>query len=200
VLDVRSCDLGEVWREAWSQVLVRYPGRDARLEEDLDETTPACDSDRFRLVQVFANLFANALDACPDPARVVVVCRGALLGNRPALRVTVRDNGPGFDPEQRRHAFEPFRTSKPKGTGLGLAIVKRIVDAHGGTIAIDDSPEGGVITLTLPLQQIGKTPVTESPGSGVAIIILKWPVVCGSPSLSDEWTAVPRFSSDHPLR
>src|SRR5262249_32701957 len=99
VLDVHACDLGEVWREAWSQVLVRYPGRDARLEEALGGTALACDADPFRLGQVFANLFANAFDACPGPVRVVVVCRGALLGDRPALRVTVRDNGPGFNPE-----------------------------------------------------------------------------------------------------
>jgi PAS domain S-box-containing protein len=151
VLDVRPCDLGDVWREAWSQVLARYPGRDARLEEDPGGPALACGADRFRLGQVFANLFANALDACPDPVRVVVACRGALLGGRPALRVTVRDNGPGFTPEQRRHAFEPFRTTKAKGTGLGLAIVKRIVDTHGGTIGIDDSPEGAAVTLTLPL-------------------------------------------------
>jgi two-component system CheB/CheR fusion protein len=154
MLDIRACDLGDVWREAWSQVLGRYPDRDARLEEDLGGTTLACEADRFRLGQMFANLFANALDACPDPVRVVVICRGTLLGDRPVLRVTVRDNGPGFNPEQRRHAFEPFQTTKAKGTGLGLAIVKRIVDAHGGTIALDDSPRGGAITLTLPLQQI----------------------------------------------
>ncbi len=158
VLDVRACELGDVWRQAWSEVLVRYPGRDARLEEDLGGTILACEADRFRLGQAFANLFANALEACPDPVRVVVVCRGALLGERPALRVTVGDNGPGFNPEQRRHAFEPFRTTKPKGTGLGLAIVKRYVEAHGGTIAIDDSAAGAAITLTLPLQQIGTTP------------------------------------------
>jgi two-component system, chemotaxis family, CheB/CheR fusion protein len=158
VLDVRACDLGDAWREAWSQVLVQYPGRDARLEEDLDGTTLACDADRFRLVLVFANLFANALDASPDPVRVGVVCRGVLLADRPALRVTIRDNGPGFNSEQRQHAFEPFRTTKAKGTGLGLAIVKRIVDAHGGTIAIDDSPKGAAITLTLPLQQIATAP------------------------------------------
>ncbi len=158
VLDIHACDLGDIWREAWSHVLSRYPGRDARLEEDLNGTALACDADRFRLVLVFANLFANALDACPDPVRVVVVCRGALLGDRPALRITVRDNGPGFNPEQRRRAFEPFQTTKAKGTGLGLAIVKRIVDTHGGTIAIDDSPEGAALTLTLPLQQRGTAP------------------------------------------
>ncbi len=137
---------------------MQYPGRDVRLEEDLDETTLACDADRFRLVQVFANLFTNAVDACPGPVRVVIACRGTLLGDRPALRVTVRDNGPGFNPEQRQRAFEPFHTTKPKGTGLGLAIVKRIVNAHGGTIAIDESAEGAAFTLILPLQQIRTVP------------------------------------------
>ena len=71
---------------------------------------------------MFANLFANALEACSDPVRVVVACRAALLGDRPALRVTVRDSGPGFDPEQRRHAFEPFHTTKTTGTGLGARL------------------------------------------------------------------------------
>jgi hypothetical protein len=48
VLDARACDLGDVWREAWSEVLVRYPGRDARMEEELGGTSLACEADRFR--------------------------------------------------------------------------------------------------------------------------------------------------------
>ena len=62
-------------------------------------------------------------------------------------------NGPGFTPQQRQQAFEPFRTTKAKGTGLGLAIVKRLVEAHGGTIAIEEGVGGGAgVTLTLPRQ------------------------------------------------
>jgi signal transduction histidine kinase len=85
----------------------------------------------------------------------VVACREAPLGGRPALQVAVRDNGPGFTPEQRQRALEPFFTTKVKGTGLGLAITRRILEAHGGSIAIetDGSQGGATILLTLPRQQ-----------------------------------------------
>ena len=58
---------------------------------------------------------------------------------------------PGFTPEQRRHLFEPFYTTKVKGTGLGLAIVKRIVEAHGGQVAAGpETGSGAEILFTLP--------------------------------------------------
>jgi signal transduction histidine kinase len=69
----------------------------------------------------------------------------------PAIRVSLRDNGPGFDTSSREHVFEAFFTTKTKGTGLGMAIARRIVEAHGGTIAIGDSPQPGAeIVLTIP--------------------------------------------------
>ena len=108
-----------------------------------------CDADPFRLGQVFTNLFANALEACPDPVRVTVACREAELHGRPALRVSVRDNGPGFPAELRPRAFEPFQTTKPTGTGLGLAITRRLVEAHGGEVALGDGP-GAEVVLILP--------------------------------------------------
>ena len=51
---------------------------------------------------------------------------------QPAVRVTVRDNGPGLTAEQRRNLFEPFFTTKTQGTGLGLAIARRIVESPRG--------------------------------------------------------------------
>ena len=54
--------------------------------------------------------------------------------------MSVRDNGPGLTAEQRQHIFEPFFTTKTKGTGLGMAIAQRIVEAHGGQIAVGDAP------------------------------------------------------------
>src|SRR5207253_797309 len=80
---------------------------------------------------VFRNLLENALAAGGDPPRVEVRCAPAEVHGQEAVRVSVRDNGPGFAPEQTSKLFEPFYTTKVRGTGLGLAICKRIVEAHG---------------------------------------------------------------------
>jgi signal transduction histidine kinase len=63
----------------------------------------------------------------------------------------VRDNGPGLNAEQRQRIFDPFFTTKTKGTGLGMAIAKRIVEAHGGEIAVGEgTARGAEILITLP--------------------------------------------------
>jgi signal transduction histidine kinase len=69
----------------------------------------------------------------------------------------------GFPPERRGRAFEPFHTTKPSGTGLGLAITKRLVEAHGGEVALGDAPVGGAeLVLTLPTG--GSEPAQDLPG------------------------------------
>jgi signal transduction histidine kinase len=74
-----------------------------------------------------------------------------MIGEQPALRVSVTDNGPGLNAEQRTRIFDPFFTTKTKGTGLGMAIAKRIVEAHGGVIAVGSSPASGAeILIDLP--------------------------------------------------
>ena len=80
----------------------------------------------------------------------VSAAEGTLEG-QPALRVAVRDNGPGLGAEQRKRIFEPFYTTTTKGTGLGMAIAKRIVEAHGGRIAVGPGTgRGAEILLLLP--------------------------------------------------
>jgi signal transduction histidine kinase len=67
------------------------------------------------------------------------------------LQIAVRDNGPGLTAEQRQRIFEPFFTTKTKGPGLGMAIAQRIVEAHGGQIAVgENSGPGAEILLLLP--------------------------------------------------
>jgi two-component system, LuxR family, sensor kinase FixL len=153
-VDCKPCNLAEVWREAWADVVSLHPARQARLEEELRADDLLCPADCFRLGQVFRNLFDNALAACADPVSVRVTAGDARLGDRPALRVAVRDNGPGLDAEQRRRLFEPFYTTKTRGTGLGMAIVKRIIEAHGGQLGVSDRPPPGAeILITLPRRQ-----------------------------------------------
>jgi nitrogen fixation/metabolism regulation signal transduction histidine kinase len=76
--------------------------------------------------------------------------RSTIARDAGRLRLTVRDNGPGFPPQILSRAFEPYVTTKAKGTGLGLAIVKKIVDDHGGEIRLA-SEGGGEVRIWLPL-------------------------------------------------
>ena len=150
-LEREPWNLAGIWRQAWANLALKREGRQAGLREETGGLDLACAVDHFRLEQVFRNVFENALAACPDPVQIDVSCGRAVLGGRPAVRVAVRDNGPGLNAEQRQRIFEPFFTTKTKGTGLGMAIAKRIVEAHGGQIAVGPSSgRGAEILITLP--------------------------------------------------
>ncbi len=65
--------------------------------------------------------------------------------------VTVRDSGPGLDPQSADRLFEAFHTTKPEGMGMGLAICRSIIGAHGGRLwATANEPRGAVFRFTLP--------------------------------------------------
>ncbi|HZG51702.1 MAG TPA: ATP-binding protein [Pyrinomonadaceae bacterium] len=116
------------------------------------------DADQLR--QVFVNLLANALDAGEENSPVSIttaLVAGEPGGNgagAPHARVTIADRGRGMDAKTRARIFEPFYTTKKRGTGLGLAIVKKIVEQHGGTIAVESATgEGTRFHVDLPLAQ-----------------------------------------------
>ena len=149
-IDRRECRLGELLREAWGQLEWTLRGRDARLVESGDEGA-RCRADAPRMVQVFRNLLDNSLAACHDPVVVAVEWSRVDLDGRDAVRLALRDNGPGFPAEHRHHLFEPFHTTKTQGTGLGMAIARRIVEAHGGSIvAAADGGPGAEIVIKMP--------------------------------------------------
>jgi signal transduction histidine kinase len=71
------------------------------------------------------------------------------------LTVRVVDNGAGVSPGNRERIFDPFFTTRRAegGTGMGLGIVRALLRAHGGDIALDDSPAGAAFVMTLPIAQ-----------------------------------------------
>jgi len=150
-LEREQWSLAAVWRQAWDNLALRRKDRAATLHEEPAGVDLVCAVDHFRLEQVFRNIFENALAAAPPPVRITIRCAEADLDGRPAVCVSVRDNGPGLNPEQQQRIFEPFFTTKTKGTGLGMAIAKRIIEAHGGQIEVGrGAAPGAEILITLP--------------------------------------------------
>jgi signal transduction histidine kinase len=103
------------------------------------------------LRQVFDNLIDNAVQAMGTGGTLTVRVRAASEEGADGLAVDIIDTGEGMDTQVRSRALDPFFTTRPSGTGLGLAIVDRIVDAHGGRLAIESrAGEGTTVTVFLP--------------------------------------------------
>ena len=85
---------------------------------------------RGQMTQVFLNLMLNALDAAGPQGKVEL----SMACAEDQVRIQVRDDGPGVDPELFDRLFQPFVTSKKDGTGLGLYLSLKVVQAHGGTL------------------------------------------------------------------
>lgn len=89
------------------------------------------------LVRAIANLIFNACDAAGE-GQVVVIAR-QVAGD---VEIRIADSGAGVPAELMDRIFNPFFTTKENGTGLGLAIVHRIIESHGGRIAVRNAEEG----------------------------------------------------------
>jgi signal transduction histidine kinase len=144
-----NCQLDQLIASVWDDMAVHPHHADATLT--IHSNNCMSDVDTMRIEQVFRNLFENTLSACTAPIEVEIRCECWEWRGRKMVRVTIRDNGPGFSAQQREQAFEPFYTTKCEGTGLGLAISRRIVDLHDGRISIQSSgTDGAEIVLLLP--------------------------------------------------
>lgn len=120
-------------------IRIRYEGCDENL------IVPA---EPQRLKQVMLNLCRNAVEAMPHGGELVLAAKqeGA------EAVVEVSDTGVGIPPEALNHLFEPFYTTKAAGTGLGLSVCRRIVEAHGGRMAVESRPgRGSTFRVYLPV-------------------------------------------------
>ena len=127
--------------------------REVKVEVRVEPDLPCVPMAPGRLVQVFQNLLANALQHSPHGATVRLLAR--LLTDEGSTRVEclVMDQGPGFPPEGLPRVFEPFYSQRPGGVGLGLSIVQRIVEEHHGSISVGNGSEGGAeVRVCLPIE------------------------------------------------
>jgi PAS domain S-box-containing protein len=145
-------------------------------------------AEKYKLVQVFINLFVNARQAMPNGGIVQISCERSFLPkkNNPIEndsqsynKIQITDEGCGIPIENLSKIFEPYFTTKEKGTGLGLFIVKNIIAEHNGEISVV-SKEGIGTTFTIYLPGIDKIVndnliakiATASVASGKRILIM----------------------------
>ncbi len=122
------------------------------------------EGDEDLLHRVVANLVLNAVQVARGPVRVMVGVKAVTAAEIPhgtnleyAVRLQVRDSGPGIPSEIRERLFEPFVSGRPGGSGLGLAIVQRAVQAHHGLVLVDSTPGAGTtFTIFLPAKMIAE--------------------------------------------
>jgi signal transduction histidine kinase len=114
------------------------------LENAAEELYAFFDSQQ--LTQTVVNLLLNALEVSPEGGTVHV----RTSHENGVARVEVEDEGPGLDPEQQEHLFEPFYTTKPAGTGLGLAVSRELMRSQGGDLLHAASFMGARFVVELP--------------------------------------------------
>jgi signal transduction histidine kinase len=150
-LHQRAVDAAELVRDATQAFRAPAETRGIELRLELLPSLGAVVVDRERIELAFANLIGNAIKYTPPGGRVVV---SAERRDR-VVRYTIADTGPGIPPELRQAIFEKF-FRKPgattPGAGLGLFIAKEIVEAHAGTIGVEEATPGpgSVFTIELP--------------------------------------------------
>jgi two-component system, NtrC family, sensor histidine kinase PilS len=122
------------------------------------------EGDEDLLHRVVGNLVLNAVQAARGPIRISVSVAPAQTADIPhgtdlehAVRLQVRDNGPGIPEEVRERLFQPFVSGRSGGSGLGLAIVQRAVEAHRGLVLVESAAGSGTtFTIFLPAKMVAE--------------------------------------------
>ena len=141
---------------ALDELVTDRAGRLSRLFDGVGVVTaiepglPFVDADYVQLDLVLTNLLENAARFAPAGTTVRVEARA--LGEQ--VEVVVADQGPGIAPDARASLFEPFEKGRAStGTGIGLAICRSVVEAHGGSIRVEDQePCGARFVFTVPVR------------------------------------------------
>jgi signal transduction histidine kinase len=147
-----ECDL----LEELNNVITLVSSEAKKLNIMLDcrvDNVPPLDGDPEKLRQAFLNIILNGLQASSPGGSITITASHEEPGQAGPgwIDLFFADSGPGIAAEAADRIFEPFFTTKEGGTGLGLAITRKIIEGHGGSIALMNEPgNGAVFRIRLP--------------------------------------------------
>jgi len=157
--------LNRVVRAALDALDAQIREKSLKVRTDLQSARPV-NMDRDRIQRAIYNVLLNAVQVLPPKGEIT--CRSRDEERHCVLEIS--DNGPGLEPAKSANIFNLFYTTKPGGTGLGLPIANRIVEEHGGRMAVASAPgEGATFALFLPYEgppperEQGPTAVPKNP-------------------------------------
>ncbi len=158
VLDEELIDIDDVVRTSVA-LLERYGKRNRiALDADLPKEAPPIRGDKPKLRQVLIDLLSNAMKFSPEEGRVSLRFELAASGE---LVIVVSDKGIGMSPDEITIALEPFAqvdntlVKRFEGTGIGLPLAKRLVELHGGKLAVDSVKHAGTtVRVYLPANRV----------------------------------------------
>ncbi|HEY7625190.1 MAG TPA: ATP-binding protein [Candidatus Limnocylindria bacterium] len=148
-LDKEEIDAVALVRDVVADHAVLAKQKRQWISLDVDPEPPRVVADRIRMQQALANLIVNAIRYAPQGTPILV----AAHRKGDAVRIEVRDHGPGIATEDRQRIFDKFfrgqNADGVAGSGLGLAIARSLVTLHGGTLEYEENPGGGASFVTL---------------------------------------------------
>lgn len=151
-LDLADCEIGAIIDRNINFLSSQATQKNCAIQTDIQPDLPPIQADTAMLYQAFLNILLNAMQAMPTGGTITVTARADAQG----VHISFEDTGQGIPADIAEKIWDPFFTTKEKGTGLGLGIVKNIIDAHGGSIVIENRASGGArVCVDLPLQTGG---------------------------------------------
>ncbi|MCR3922057.1 MAG: ATP-binding protein [Firmicutes bacterium] len=149
-LQKEEVQLNQILDGTTSLMLSEALRKNVKISTSFAEDVPTILLDRSQMVQVFMNLYSNALQAMPNGGTLTVSTR--YDHEQEQITVTIEDNGIGMPKETLQRIFTPFFTTREQGTGLGLAITQTIILSHDGRIEAESIPgQGTIFTVTFPV-------------------------------------------------
>jgi len=149
--NLAPCLIDEVLEKNISFLAAQIQKEGYIIKRHYDNNLPEIMADSAMLYQAFLNIIINAMQAMPDGGEIRI--ETGLNGT--FITIHIEDEGEGVHKDVMDKIWDPFFTTKEKGTGLGLGIVKNIIEAHGGSIRIDNKPaHGACVAIELPVMTV----------------------------------------------